>query len=253
VRAHGRDFAIDVLVIATGFDAMTGALMRIDIRGRGDTSLRERWADGPSSYLGLAMADFPNLFTVTGPGSPSVFTNMLPTIEQHVDWIADCLAYMKARNYMAIEAEGDAEKIWWEHVQDVAAEGLKECFRQAPGLHALLRRLPRLLSQMRGGRGQRLSGVCVRVSGGEWRTDTGPSGARWPGSAMIDGSWGQPSETGLRDRRIGNSKAFFLPPLCEQTPPELPSAPASVHPSPATIPARPAPSGSPSGAPQSDA
>ncbi|MHC4067376.1 MAG: flavin-containing monooxygenase [Planctomycetota bacterium] len=125
VRAHGRDFAIDVLVIATGFDAMTGALMRIDIRGRGDTSLRERWADGPSSYLGLAMADFPNLFTVTGPGSPSVFTNMLPTIEQHVDWIADCLAYMKARNYTAIEAEGDAEKVWWEHVQDVAVEGLK--------------------------------------------------------------------------------------------------------------------------------
>ncbi len=125
VRAHGRDFEIDVLVIATGFDAMTGALMNIDIRGRGGVSLRQRWAEGPSSYLGLAMADFPNLFTITGPGSPSVFTNMLPTIEQHVDWIADCLAYMQARNYATIEAEGDAEKAWWDHVQAVAATGLK--------------------------------------------------------------------------------------------------------------------------------
>jgi len=125
VRAHGRDFEIDALVLATGFDAMTGALTSIDIRGRGSASLRERWAGGPSSYLGLAMADFPNLFTVTGPGSPSVFTNMLPTIEQHVDWIADCLAYMRAHNYTTIEAEPEAEKQWWNHHQEVARIGLK--------------------------------------------------------------------------------------------------------------------------------
>ncbi len=125
VRAHGRDYEIDALVIATGFDAMTGALTSVDIRGRDNHSLRERWADGPSSYLGLAMADFPNLFTVTGPGSPSVFTNMLPTIEQHVDWIADCLDYMRARGYAAIEAEPEAEAAWWRHHQDIAAEGLK--------------------------------------------------------------------------------------------------------------------------------
>jgi cyclohexanone monooxygenase len=125
VRAHGRDYEIDALVIATGFDAMTGALTAVDIRGRDGACLKDRWADGPSSYLGLAMADFPNLFTVTGPGSPSVFTNMLPTIEQHVDWIADCLAYMKDRNYTAIEAEPAAEAAWWEHVQDSVADGLK--------------------------------------------------------------------------------------------------------------------------------
>jgi cyclohexanone monooxygenase len=125
VRAHGREFDIDMLVIATGFDAMTGALMNIDIRGRDDASLRERWADGPSSYLGLAMADFPNLFTITGPGSPSVFTNMLPTIEQHVDWIAECLGYMKESDYTVIEAEHDAESEWWDHVQDVVSDGLK--------------------------------------------------------------------------------------------------------------------------------
>ena len=125
VRADGREFVVDMLVIATGFDAMTGAIMNVDIRGRADVSLRERWADGPSSYLGLAMVDFPNLFTVTGPGSPSVFTNMLPTIEQHVEWISECLAYMKARNRTVIEVERNAEKAWWAHVQSVAEKGLK--------------------------------------------------------------------------------------------------------------------------------
>ena len=125
IRAQGRDFEIDALVVATGFDAMTGALTAIDIRGRGDASLRDRWADGPSSYLGLAMTDFPNLFTVTGPGSPSVFTNMLPTIEQHVDWIADCLDYMRARDHAVIEATPEAEAAWWTHHQEVAAAGLK--------------------------------------------------------------------------------------------------------------------------------
>ena len=125
VRAQGKNFEVDALVIATGFDAMTGALTQVDIKGRNDASLQKRWADGPTSYLGLAMADFPNLFTVTGPGSPSVFTNMLPTIEQHVDWIADCIAYMKDRNYSAIEATPEAEAAWWEHVQDCVVEGLK--------------------------------------------------------------------------------------------------------------------------------
>jgi cation diffusion facilitator CzcD-associated flavoprotein CzcO len=125
VRAHGRLFEVDDLVIATGFDAMTGALMRIDIQGRGGAVLRERWAEGPSSYLGLGMAGFPNLFTVTGPGSPSVLTNMLPTIEQHVDWITDCIATMTRRNYTAIEPAREAETAWWAHVQEVAAVGIK--------------------------------------------------------------------------------------------------------------------------------
>jgi cyclohexanone monooxygenase len=93
-----NQFDIDALVIATGFDAMTGALTNVDIRGRDGVLLSELWRDGPSGYLGLAMTDFPNLFTVTGPGSPSVFTNMLPTIEQHVDWIAQCIADMRAGN-----------------------------------------------------------------------------------------------------------------------------------------------------------
>ena len=125
IRVDGQEIEIDALVLATGFDAMTGAIKNVDIQGRGGAKLQERWADGPSSYLGLAMADFPNLFTVTGPGSPSVFTNMLPTIEQHVDWIVDCIGYMNAGNYRCIEATEQAEAEWWEHVQEVANIGIK--------------------------------------------------------------------------------------------------------------------------------
>jgi len=118
-------YDVDIIVVATGFDAMTGALNRIDIRGKGGESLRERWKDGPSSYLGLAMAEFPNLFTVTGPGSPSVLTNMLPTLEQHVEWISDCIVYLRDNQYRVIEASHDAEGDWWDHVQEVAQQGLK--------------------------------------------------------------------------------------------------------------------------------
>ena len=125
MRAHGRLYKVDALIIATGFDAMTGALTRVDIRGRDDASLAERWKDGPSTYLGLAMHEFPNLFTVTGPGSPSVFSNMLPTIEQHVDWIADCLGHAKSQGYKTVEAEANAEQDWWAHCQELGNIGLK--------------------------------------------------------------------------------------------------------------------------------
>jgi cation diffusion facilitator CzcD-associated flavoprotein CzcO len=125
IVAHGREFPVDAIVMVTGFDAMTGALTKVDIRGRNNASLKERWAQGSSSYLGLAMADFPNLLTVTGPGSPSVFTNMLPSIEQHVEWIADCLNYVRENNYSAIEAEHVAENAWWSHCQEVVTKGLK--------------------------------------------------------------------------------------------------------------------------------
>ena len=104
---------------------MTGALMRIDIKGRGDNRLRDKWSEGPKAYLGLAMAGYPNLFTVTGPGSPSVFTNMLPSIEQHVDWICDCIGYMNARDYTCVEAEVDAEEDWTDHVREVSDFALK--------------------------------------------------------------------------------------------------------------------------------
>ena len=90
-----------MIVFATGFDAMTGALLDIDVRGREGRPLEDKWSDGPQTYLGLATAGFPNLFLVTGPGSPSVLSNMVLSIEQHVDWIADCIEHLRERGARA--------------------------------------------------------------------------------------------------------------------------------------------------------
>ena len=125
LRHDGTDYAFDAMVFATGFDAMTGALFDIDIRGRNGLKLKEKWADGPQTYLGLASHGFPNLFTITGPGSPSVLTNMLPSIEQHVDFIADCLAYMKENGHHQIEPEIQAERDWGSDVNEVADQSLR--------------------------------------------------------------------------------------------------------------------------------
>src|SRR5882762_7542015 len=119
LRTSEAEHALDSLVFATGFDAMTGALLAIDIRGRGGRTLREKWSAGPKTYLGLAVAGFPNLFTITGPGSPSVLSNMIVSIEQHVDWIARCVVYMRAHGRAAIEATVEAEDDWVTHVNQV--------------------------------------------------------------------------------------------------------------------------------------
>jgi cyclohexanone monooxygenase len=120
LRAGGREYELDCLIFATGFDAMTGALLAIDVRGRGGRPLREAWSEGPVTYLGLGVPGFPNLFSITGPGSPSVLANMIPAIEQHVDWIADCLAYLRARGLGRIEAGAAAARDWVAHVNAVA-------------------------------------------------------------------------------------------------------------------------------------
>lgn len=120
IETEGADFALDAIVYATGFDAMTGALEKIDIRGRGGLSLRQKWSDGARSYLGLGLAGFPNLFTVNGPGSPSVLSNVLQSIEQHVDWIGDCIGYMTDHGYGLVEPTDTAEQEWSGHVNDLA-------------------------------------------------------------------------------------------------------------------------------------
>jgi cyclohexanone monooxygenase len=120
VRVGGKDCEIDALVLATGFDAMTGSVAKIDIRGRDGRTLNQKWAEGPRTYLGLMSAGFPNLFVITGPGSPSVLSNMIVSIEQHVDWIADCLGYMRERGLDTMEAAKDAEDKWVAHVNEVA-------------------------------------------------------------------------------------------------------------------------------------
>jgi cyclohexanone monooxygenase len=120
VRAGGKDHQVDTLVLATGFDAMTGSVAKIDISGRQGQTLNQKWAEGPKTYLGLMSAGFPNLFIITGPGSPSVLSNMIVSIEQHVDWIADCIAHMRDRGFEAMEANQDAEDNWVAHVNEVA-------------------------------------------------------------------------------------------------------------------------------------
>jgi len=119
VRTADLHHELDVLVFATGFDAMTGPLLAIDPVGRDGLTLRQKWADGARTYLGLATAGFPNLFTVTGPGSPSVLTNMIMAIEQHVEWITDCMSAMRGDGRSTIEADVDAEDGWVDHVNDV--------------------------------------------------------------------------------------------------------------------------------------
>jgi cyclohexanone monooxygenase len=124
VRTAAKDFEVDALVLATGFDAMTGSVARIDIRGRNGQTLNQKWAAGPRTYLGVMSAGFPNLFIITGPGSPSVLSNMIVSIEQHVDWIADCIGYMRERDLDAMEANKDAEDNWVAHVNEVASTTL---------------------------------------------------------------------------------------------------------------------------------
>ncbi|MBL6751057.1 MAG: NAD(P)/FAD-dependent oxidoreductase [Nevskia sp.] len=124
IRTADATYALDVIVFATGFDAMTGPLLRIDIRGRGGLPLRRKWARGPLTYLGLQVAGFPNLFIVAGPGSPSVLSNMVVSIEQHVDWIAQCLHYLQRNALASIEAAADSEAAWVRHVNEVAGRTL---------------------------------------------------------------------------------------------------------------------------------
>ena len=120
LATENRTFDVDVIVFATGFDAMTGALARIDIRGRDGRRLEEAWEDGPRTYLGLQVAGFPNLFTITGPGSPSVLSNMVTSIEQHVEWISDLLAHMREQGHDVIEPTIEAQDEWVAHVAQFA-------------------------------------------------------------------------------------------------------------------------------------
>jgi cation diffusion facilitator CzcD-associated flavoprotein CzcO len=119
IRTTEKEYDFDTIIYATGFDAMTGAMTNIDIRGTGGASLADKWAGGPRTYLGISIAGFPNLFTITGPGSPSVLSNMMVSIEQHVDWIADCIRYLRDHDVAAIDATVSAEDEWVDHVREV--------------------------------------------------------------------------------------------------------------------------------------
>lgn len=124
LRTSEKDYSFDTLILATGFDAMTGALLAIDIQGRDGIALKEKWQDGPTNFLGLTVNGFPNLFTITGPGSPSVLVNMIVAIEQHVDWVAELLTYLATNNKRTAEASATAEREWVELVNEIASHTL---------------------------------------------------------------------------------------------------------------------------------
>jgi cation diffusion facilitator CzcD-associated flavoprotein CzcO len=122
VRTTDAEYPIDVLILATGFDAVTGPYFGIDVRGRDGLSLVEAWAEGPSGYLGLQTAGFPNLFTITGPGS--TLGNLPITIETHVEWISDCIAHLRANGIREMEADPTAEKAWMHQVNEQAENSM---------------------------------------------------------------------------------------------------------------------------------
>jgi len=124
IRAGGKEYEFDIIVFATGFDAMTGPLVSLNLQGRGGRTLTQEWADGPHTYLGVAMAGFPNLFTITGPQSPSVLTNMPVAIEQHIEWIAGCIDWMRQHGKHVIEATTSAQDAWVAHVNEVVGATL---------------------------------------------------------------------------------------------------------------------------------
>ncbi|MBM2614602.1 NAD(P)/FAD-dependent oxidoreductase [Actinoplanes sp. LDG1-06] len=121
IRTSDREYEFDVIVYATGFDAMTGALTNVDIRGRDGLSLKETWSAGPRTYLGIGSAGFPNLFMITGPGSPSVLSNMIVSIEQHVDWVVDAIEHLDRQGLRTIEPTAEAQDAWVDHVNELAS------------------------------------------------------------------------------------------------------------------------------------
>ena len=150
IQTSERGFDFDIIVFATGFDAMTGTFFKIDIRGRNGLALRDKWAEGPKTYLGLQAAGFPNMFMITGPGSPSVLSNMPVSIEQHIDFIADFITWMRQRGIQTAEADPQAEEAMGRPRQRSRQHHplrprqllvpRRQHPRQTPRLHALPRR-----------------------------------------------------------------------------------------------------------------
>ena len=157
------EYPVDIIVFATGFDAMTGPILRMDMRGRDGVTLKDVWAAGPRNYLGLQIAGFPNLFTITGPGSPSVLCNMPVAIEQHADWISDCIAHMRTKGFEQIEAKPESVDQWVEEVNSVASKTLLPMAKHSWYLGANIPGKPRVFMPYAGGM-VRYREICAEVA-----------------------------------------------------------------------------------------
>lgn len=168
IRTESGDYPLDIIVFATGFDALTGALLKLNLRGSGGRPLGEAWAAGPRTYLGLQTPGFPNLFTITGPGSPSVLCNMPIAIEQNVDWITGCIRDLRARGLTRIEADVDASDRWVEHVNEAANATLLPMASSSWYLGANVPGKPRVFMPYAGGFA-RYASVCDDVARSDYR------------------------------------------------------------------------------------
>jgi len=158
----GTEYELDIIIFATGFDAMTGPFQRMDIRGRGGQTLTQAWEAGPRNYLGLQVAGFPNLFTITGPGSPSVLCNMPVAIEQHAEWISDCIAHMRAHGLKTIEPKPEAMDNWIARVNAAANLTLLPTATHSWYLGANIPGKPRVFMPFAGGM-QNYRKICEQV------------------------------------------------------------------------------------------
>ena len=163
IRTTERDYELDVIVFATGFDALTGPLLALNIEGENGLTLASAWAEGPRTYLGLQTPGFPNLFMITGPGSPSVLTNMPVAIEQHVDWITECIRHMRDDGLERIEPNAEAAETWVEHVNEAANATLLPMASSSWYLGANVPGKPRVFMPYAGGMA-RYAGICKDVA-----------------------------------------------------------------------------------------
>lgn len=177
IRTASGDYELDVLVFATGFDAMTGAMKNINPTGRNGVRLMDVWHAGPHTYLGLSVAGFPNMFILAGPGSPSVFSNMVTSIEQHVEWVAACVSHMQSAGHSTIEATVEAQEKWTEHVAELASKTLYADSRNTWFYGANIPGKPQVFMPYLGGVGQYHKRITeVAAAGYEgFRFDAGSS------------------------------------------------------------------------------
>lgn len=163
LKTTDAEYELDIMVFATGFDAMTGPLLALDIRGENGRLLKDAWSAGPRTYLGLQTTGFPNLFTVTGPGSPSVLTNMPTAIEHHADWIANCIGYMREHGLDRIEATAEASDKWVEYVNEAAHATLLPMASSSWYLGANVPGKPRVFMPYAGGMAT-YAAICEQVA-----------------------------------------------------------------------------------------
>jgi cyclohexanone monooxygenase len=189
VKTRASEYPLDILILATGFDSGTGAMLQVDIRGTRGQRFKDKWADGPRTYLGLMANGFPNMFMIAQPGSPSIRSQVLVSIEQHVDWVFDMLEHARKADVVEIEASQVAEDAWTKHVSDVASKSLFARADTIPGK-------PRVYLAYLGGVGAyRKTCDTVRENAYEGfilKTESGalPGSESWSGTKEIPLVWG---------------------------------------------------------------